>query len=238
MNLISLSSIDSTNSEALRKLSSLEDMTVLWALEQTAGRGQRGNTWFTEPGQNLTFSVVVKRSVPAGKSHCLNYAISEAVRGFLASQGVPACVKWPNDVYVRRSKICGVLIENSLLGGTVDASVVGVGVNINQKEFPCLASATSLWHCTGREYELEPCLRDIVERFEQNLSCDSATLFESYSSHLFNKDVEARYRDVSSGVEFRGIIKGVDPSDGRLIVYDLDSLALRRYRLKEVNYII
>lgn len=243
MKIIRLDSIDSTNSEALRRLQDFEDMTVLWALEQTAGRGQRGNSWFSAPGENLTFSVVLKRPVKAADAHFLNYAIAEAVADYLNSQGVLASVKWPNDIYVGKNKISGILIENSLVGDSLAASVVGVGFNVNQKEFPQLANATSLTRCTGKVHDLEECLNAIVSRFEMNLSCleshqTRAQLLSSYSSHLFRKGQTCRYRDMASGEEFWGRIEGVDPEDGRLLISNLDSNKTVLYRFKEVSYIL
>ena len=145
LNIFWLDTIDSTNSEALRRLAELPSMTVLAAREQTAGRGQRGNTWFTRPGQNLTFSIVLKYgpdTLPAlSASHAvwLNYLCSQAVVLFLRSFGVLCRVKWPNDVYVGKRKICGILIENHLASDGLAASVLGIGININQREFPQLA---------------------------------------------------------------------------------------------------
>lgn len=228
--------IDSTNSEALRRLPELPSGTVLAAREQTAGRGQRGNTWFTEPGKNLTFSIVLKPSgLAAGDAHLLNYLASVAVAEFLEGHGVSCCIKWPNDIYVGRKKICGILVENSLSGGRVAASVIGIGININQKEFPQLANATSLSLATGREYVLEDCLKAFMAVFE-SLQHKLEGLPAAYTSRLFQKGVQARYIDyIRDGQEFTGTILGVS-QDGRLIIHD--GAVERLYRFKEVGYIL
>ena len=228
--------IDSTNSEALRRLPELPSGTVLAAREQTAGRGQRGNTWFTEPGKNLTFSIVLKPSgLAAGEAHLLNYLASVTVAEFLEGYGVSCCIKWPNDIYVGRKKICGILVENSLSGGRVAASVIGIGININQKEFPQLANATSLSLATGREYVLEDCLKAFMAVFE-SLQHKLEGLPAAYTSRLFQKGVQARYVDYLRGnEEFTGAILGVS-QDGRLIIHD--GAAERLYRFKEVGYIL
>lgn len=134
MNILWLDTIDSTNSEALRRLPELPSGTVLAAREQTAGRGQRGNTWFSQPGKNLTFSLVLKNlPLTASQAIRLNFLFSVAVADFLQARGVEAAIKWPNDIYVGGRKICGMLIENTLgPGGKLAASVVGLGLNINQ----------------------------------------------------------------------------------------------------------
>lgn len=239
-----LPTIDSTNSEVLRHPEDYPSGTVLAACEQTAGRGQRGNTWFTEPGKNLTFSIVLKfpqGHLPAAQAHWLNYLMSYAVSAFLEENGVRPMVKWPNDVYVNRRKICGMLIENTLQGADVATSVIGVGVNINQKAFPQLANATSLTLCTGREYALEPALERLAALFEDNLPLlfdkeRRGSLFEAYSALLFQKGVEARYHDLLTGEEFSGVIEGVE-ADGRLRIREGGN-RLRFYRFKEVSYIL
>ena len=168
MSVIWLDSIDSTNSEALRRLPELSGGTVLAAREQTAGRGQRGNTWFSAPGENLTFSIVLKDlPLKAPEAVRLNYMTSVAVASYLESHGVEASIKWPNDIYVSGKKICGMLIENVLgANGEIKASVVGIGINLNQKSFPQLANATSLSLCTGKAYELEAELGKFLSLFE------------------------------------------------------------------------
>lgn len=231
-----LASVHSTNTWALERLPELPSGTVVAAREQTAGRGQRGNTWFTEPGKNLTFSIVLKpSSLAAGEAHLLNYLASVAVAEFLEGYGVSCSIKWPNDIYVGRKKICGILVENSLSGGCVAASVIGIGININQTDFPQLANATSLSLETGREYVLEDCLESFMTVFESWLP-RLQDLSETYSSRLFQKGVTARYIDYLRGdEEFTGTILGVS-TDGRLIIND--GAAERLYRFKEVGYIL
>lgn len=146
MKTLWLKTIDSTNSEALRRMGELPSGTVLVAYEQTAGRGQRGNTWFSEPGKNLTFSIVLKFPagfLAAGDAFLLNCLCSVAAVDFLSGFGVVASVKWPNDIFVGGRKICGMLLENGLIGSFVAHSVMGIGMNVFQTEFP-LVNATSL----------------------------------------------------------------------------------------------
>lgn len=146
MKTLWLKTIDSTNSEALRRMGELPSGTVLAAYEQTAGRGQRGNTWFSEPGKNLTFSIVLKFPagfLAAGDAFLLNCLCSVAAVDCLSGFGVVASVKWPNDIFVGGRKICGMLLENGLIGSFVAHSVMGIGMNVFQTEFP-LVNATSL----------------------------------------------------------------------------------------------
>jgi BirA family biotin operon repressor/biotin-[acetyl-CoA-carboxylase] ligase len=239
MNILWLDTIDSTNSEALRRLPELPSGTVLAAREQTAGRGQRGNAWFSQPGKNLTFSIVRKfgsGELPASQAHRLNELLSVVVLRFLEECGVEACVKWPNDIYVNRRKICGMLLENSLDAGGVSASVMGVGLNVNQTAFPQLANAVSLALCTGKEYPLEAALERIVSILESSWPLlGTAELCAAYSARLFQKGMPARYRDLLTDQEFTGVIEGVAP-DGRLCIQEGSTQHF--YRFKEVSYIL
>ena len=134
--------LDSTNNEAIRGIENYDNLSVLAARKQFAGRGQRGNRWDAEPGANLTFSIVLKfRSegmtpLPASRQFRLSRIAALAVCDYLKAKGVESRIKWPNDIYVRDRKICGMLIENSLDGKDVDWSVIGIGINLNQKTFP------------------------------------------------------------------------------------------------------
>ncbi len=238
MNTIWYETIDSTNTEALRRLDGIPSGTVLAARSQTAGRGQRGNTWFTEPGKNLTFSVVLKDlGLKASDSIRLNALTSVAVVSLLEHYGVQPVIKWPNDIYVSGRKICGMLIENTLDGAMLGASVVGIGININQREFPQLANATSLALCTGKDEALEEVLAVFLEIFEGMLSqLDSPELWERYASRLYRLGKTARYYDILREEEFEGVIQGVEP-DGRLCILDAGG-ERRHYRFKEVSYIL
>ncbi|MBR4775115.1 MAG: biotin--[Bacteroidales bacterium] len=263
MNPIWINKVDSTNSEALRRLPSLPSGTVLAAREQTAGRGQRGNTWFSEPGKNLTFSVVLKSlDLPAAEAFRLNCLCSVAVSDFLASYGVSSSVKWPNDIYVAGRKICGMLLENGLADGSVAYSVMGIGINVNQTEFPQLANATSMVLAARpeeatpsvakkkadapsgappsrltAELDLVHCLDVFLGKLQALLpQLRSAELFEEYERRLYRLGTSARYHDMLEDVDFDGIIRGVDP-DGRLRIEDASG-EIRRYYFKEVSYIL
>ena len=134
--------VDSTNSWASREMSVIDKMSVFAALYQTAGRGQRGNKWHSATGENLTFSIVLRfgNSLTGNVRAMDQFIITEvsalAVADFLTDKGADVRIKWPNDIYVRDRKICGMLIENSLRGDEVATSIVGIGINLNQRDFP------------------------------------------------------------------------------------------------------
>ncbi len=145
---------------------------VVAAREQTAGRGQRGNTWESGPGLNLSFSIVLRPGdLHAVRQFCISeavaLAVAETVEEELRSNGVddPVYVKWPNDIYVGDRKICGILIENTVTGTHIDKSVVGIGLNVNQREFHSDApNPVSIIQLTARETPLQPLLDRLTAR--------------------------------------------------------------------------
>ena len=248
MKTLWLDTIDSTNSEALRRLPDLPSCTVLAAREQTAGRGQRGNTWFSEPGKNLTFSIVLKfgpGAVSPRDAHYLNCLASLSVVSLLDSFGIRSQIKWPNDIYVGKRKICGMLLENTLCTTGLTASVIGIGLNVNQTAFPRLANATSVALELGQvqpmEWDLAQTLECLLRLFEERLPLLSSPegrqeLMADYTARLFQKDVPAPYRDLLQDREFTGVIEGVEP-DGRLRVRDAEG-GKRFFRFKEISYLL
>ena len=196
--IIWLKLTDSTNDEARRRLDVLDNLSVVAARTQTSGRGQGDHTWTSEPGQNLTFTVVLKfpPCAPLAASEILRItqAVTHALREYLLSKGVAARIKWPNDIYVGDKKICGILIENILGGKQVAASMVGIGLNLNQSRFPAdLPNPVSLRQVTGRRYDLREELVLLREELKKSASLldsqegrtDLARYFDAY---VFRKD--------------------------------------------------
>ena len=139
MQIIKLDATGSTN-DYLRSILSaktLEDYTVVIAENQFAGRGQRGNSWVSEPGKNLTFSFLKRNLTLNPQNHfILNMGVSLALHDALSAIGVPGLtIKWPNDIMSGNSKICGILIENLISGAQIRHSIIGIGLNVNQTNF-------------------------------------------------------------------------------------------------------
>ena len=149
--IIWLERVDSTNDEARRHISEIDNLSVVSALEQTKGRGQHGNTWLSMPGENLTFSLIVKDfRIKANEQSAISQATALSLTKILGRYGIEARIKWPNDIYAGDNKICGILIENSLKGMEIDWSIIGIGLNVNQTSFPeDLPNPTSMRLCTG-----------------------------------------------------------------------------------------
>jgi len=149
--------LDSTNNEAKRELSRLDNLSVVAAVKQTAGRGRGSHTWTSKPGENLTFSIILKLPVTfldAQEAARIMQLCSVSLCELLEGEGVKPRIKWPNDIWVADKKIAGILIENSFSKGYVVSSIIGIGLNLNQKEFdPLLPNPSSLALLTGKYYE-------------------------------------------------------------------------------------
>ncbi len=157
MHYLHLDSTPSTNAYVGAHADTLEAPAMVSARSQTAGRGQRGNTWESAPGENLTVSVLLRpEGVEARRQFSISEAVALAVTDTLARYGIGAKVKWPNDIYVGDLKICGILIEHSLYGPDIRRTIAGIGLNVNQTLFLSDApNPVSMRALTGREYDLE-----------------------------------------------------------------------------------
>lgn len=237
-----LEEADSTNNVLLRHVGDYDNLSVVAAVKQTAGRGQRGNRWLSAPGDNLTFSLLLKpQGLPAREVMAITCLATLSVREMLRDEGVPAVIKWPNDIYVGKKKICGMLVENGLEGTDIDWSVVGIGMNLNQTEFPGeLMNPTSLKRLTGQSYALESSLEKVCLQLEKLLpQLDTQegrnALRAAYEKDLFQKDSPAPYRDIATGNEFIGTIRGITPEG--LLRVDAEGRE-RTFGFKEISYIL
>lgn len=148
--------VDSTNNECRRHIDSLDNMSFVAARCQTDGRGQGDHRWTSTPGMNLTFSMVFKHEgrLEARDEVALTHTLTLALLAYLGGKGISARIKWPNDIWVGDKKICGMLIEHSLRADKVDWSIAGIGLNINQTDFPAdIPNPTSLKMLTKADYE-------------------------------------------------------------------------------------
>ena len=189
-------SVDSTNNEVKRRIECLSDLYVISAVQQTAGRGQRGNIWLSEPGKNLTFSMAVKyggelfADASPENQFVINGIISLSIVELLAVHGIDARIKLPNDIYVNGKKICGILIEHSVLGSSLLHSIIGVGLNVNQLDFDeSLANPTSmLLEVSGDEMDLPSLLEELLDIFLKYAERYSTDEIQSlYQSKLLNQ---------------------------------------------------
>lgn len=198
--------------------------TVVRAASQSAGRGQFGSSWVAEPGANLTLSVILYPNwLTITEQFRLSEAVALAVRDAVSItvDGSPCTIKWPNDIYLNDRKTAGILIQNTLSGSQLEASVVGIGLNVNQTLFSTGApNATSLALATGRTFDLDQVADALLERLEyrylQLKSGQSQELRAAYQSHLYSFGTTRDFIRPDGSV-FSGTIQGVQ-TDGRLAV--------------------
>ncbi|MDR2891375.1 MAG: biotin--[acetyl-CoA-carboxylase] ligase [Alistipes sp.] len=229
---------------------------------QTAGRGQRGNRWSSTAGENLMFSVVLDSSfLRVTEQFLLLQTVALALTDTFSDYGIDARIKWTNDIYVGDRKITGVLIDHSLgLGGMLSRSGVGVGINVNQREFePWLPNPTSMALELERSMAREPeCAldrrevlerrevldrREVLERFYgrlmERVEClkggGRATILADYHAKIYRLDTPARFA-LPDGGEFVGTIRGVGPG-GELTIDHPDGTA-KSFLFREVSFII
>ena len=205
---------------------------VVVADYQTAGRGCGTNRWESERGKNLLFSMLIHpQNVVAARQFQISMAISLAICEALGQHIGDLSIKWPNDIYWRNGKIGGILIENTLHGNVIKDSVIGVGLNVNQREFHSDApNPVSLWQICEHEFNREQLLQDILQAFDRLMEQE---LRQQYLSRLYRRKGFHPYAD-KDGTFMAEIVTVED--DGHLVLCDDDGRE-RRYAFKEVVFI-
>ncbi|HQQ98344.1 MAG TPA: biotin--[acetyl-CoA-carboxylase] ligase, partial [Cyclobacteriaceae bacterium] len=229
----------STNTalQALHDTSPQAEGTIFVADHQSAGRGQRGNSWEAEPGKNITFSVLLNPSflAPADQFK-LNMAVSLGVaHGLQNLVSAPVLLKWPNDIWLQERKVGGVLIENQIRGQQLSASIVGIGINVNQQQFQS-PLATSLSVVAGNEFQLQEVLDAVVESLEGEylrLRAGSAELKSRYMAKMYRMGESHRF--IADGAPFEGTIRDIDEA-GRICMDTMNGP--RVFSFQQVKFII
>ncbi len=217
MKIITLDSLPSTNQYCeLLDLNQCEEFTIINAVEQTAGIGQRGNHWESEAGKNLTFSIILKPSfLPIPDQFQLTKSISLGIADWLKTvvpQGYAVKIKWPNDIYVGQSKICGTLTSAKINGNKLSAAIAGIGLNINQTQFSYwIPNPVSLTQLLGTEMSTESALKEVASSILQRysrLKKDITAPDADYLSDLLHIKEERSY--LYQGRTIRAKIEGVN----------------------------
>lgn len=233
INVIHINETDSTNRWVRSNVST--DSYVVVAEYQTAGKGCGSNSWESERGKNLTFSMLIHpEDIPANDQFRITEITSVALCVVLERYlNMKVEIKWPNDIYVGDRKICGMLIENQLQGSKIKSCIIGIGLNVNQREFLSDApNPVSLYQLTGKETDREQLLNSFLSEFQTVYT--SKTTSSDYRERLFRKGEACLYRDKAT--RFTATLKDVLP-DGRLLLLD-KSGDERLYAFKEVQFII
>ena len=214
------------------------DGDIVIALSQTAGRGQRGNSWLSEKGKNLTFSIVLEpEQLEAEKQFQLSKAVTLALAATLDRYGLEARVKWPNDIYISSRKIAGILIENNISGAWIARSVVGIGLNVNQVAFdPALPNPTSVIAETGCQEDIFKILEEFYRLFMplyRNLPYAGEEIDRLYLENLYL--INEPHDFLMEGQKVKGIIRGIGPYGELLVEHDGKIVP---YLFKEIEYLL
>ena len=242
LKLIKLDAIDSTNDylKALHRKVVLEDEVIVVAHHQTRGRGQATSKWYAEAGKSLAFSVFKRvLGLEAKWQFAINWAVSLGVKSGLEHCGMKEItIKWPNDILTGGRKLCGILIENQWHGSKMTSSVIGVGINVNNLNFPNLPKATSMAMHANRTFDMSVVLENVAHgissEFDRLLKGDYIGLKKDYEENLFRINTPSEFEN-NQGVRWKGTIKGVS-DEGQLRV-ELDDGSLELFEMKELQLI-
>ncbi len=181
----------STNSEAKINIEKYDNLSIISTFCQDAGRGQGDHKWFATPGKNLTFTVILKpESFPASDALYLTRITTLSLLSYLSGKGIKARIKWPNDIWVEDKKICGILIENTLDGAFVKYSIIGIGLNVNEENWPeYLPNPVSMRELSGEEYDLREELKVFHKEFCRHAEMYYSEDGKKYLCEEFEKNV-------------------------------------------------
>jgi len=233
--------LPSTNTHAAMLIRQGEEPegTIVSSAFQTMGRGQSGNSWVSEAGKNLLFSIIqYPASVSPEDQFSISIAISLGICDFLDRNISGSKIKWPNDIYLHNDKIAGVLIENSIMGENIESCVAGIGININQEVFPgSLTNPISIRLASGREFDtgtsLKQLLGDLDLRYKELLYGDREMQRKNYISRLYR--LNEYHRFIVRDSEFTASIRGISRS-GLLLIEKKDG-KMEEYSFKEIKYV-
>ena len=239
MQLIKLNATDSTNNYLKQLIleRTLDDFFVVLANHQTNGRGQRGASWLSEKGKNLTFSVLKRNiSIKTNEHFLLNILVSLSIIKTLEGFNIPKLsIKWPNDILSDYYKISGILIETLIKNKQIEYAIIGIGLNVNQVSFEGLPKASSLKNIMPITFDRDELLTKIVDNIKTYFQLHSVNgtefLKAEYESYLFRKDKPSTFKSHDNSL-FTGIIRGVSAS-GKLCIQTEDSN--KEFDLKELK---
>ena len=243
--IIRLATVDSTNRYTRDDADNLwnkhgeNGFVVITATHQTAGRGQRGNTWSSNAGENLLISILVRpgEALEVKRQFLLSQAVALAMHDAMLHYDIDTRLKWPNDIYVGNRKLAGILLELDYAGRYVEQAIIGIGLNVNQQAFPPMDRVpVSMKMLLGREIAVDDLLNTFLDCFSHYYD----------QMKLCRESVDAEYRDLLLGFgekrnfidangAFEAVIEGVEPM-GHLLLRRTDG-SLLRYAFKEVEMV-
>ncbi len=234
--------VDSTNrylrDEADNLWVSGKEIVAVSAAHQTAGRGQRGNVWQSNSGENLLMSILVRPgcTLEVANQFLLSQAIAVSLHAAMKCHGIETRLKWPNDIYAGNCKLAGILVELDYSGAFVEQAIIGIGINVNQTEFlPMDRVPVSMKMLSGRDIPVDDVLRDVLSLFSYYYNemrwGGKETIPAEYRELLLGFGEQREYID-STGA-FTAVIEGVEPT-GHLLLRHTDGTQ-SRYAFKEIE---
>ncbi len=238
---VELVTVDSTNIYAMDHLQAnlAAHGSVFFAHSQTAGKGQHGKQWVTEPGANIAMSVILDCSfLSLGQQFALSVMVSLACFDlFSAYAGEETFIKWPNDIYWRDRKAGGILIETQVRGNIWQAAVAGMGINLNQTRFPkTVLNPVSLKQITGKDFNTVTLAHELCQylqhRYEQLQKGGEAAMLVAYNTHLYKNGEQVKLK--KGPVVFSGIVSGVSANGELMVKGALDE----SFRFGEIEWVL
>ncbi len=236
-NILWFESLDSTQDYFKNSdIDSLPEWTVIATKEQTKGKGQGQNVWESQKGMNLTFSLLLYPTFLQAKNQfVLTQILSLGIYDFLSHYLSNVFIKWPNDIYVGRNKICGILVQNQIIGLEYSSAICGIGININQVNFAFAPNPTSLKIELGKSFDLELILQELLdcikvryENLKSNLYphykkeyLDKLLFYKEWAKYIYN-DMETLEAKIINVDDFGRLI--LEKRDGNTINVDIKQL--------------
>lgn len=230
--------LDSTNNEARRLLQQIDckHIHIVVAKYQSAGRGQSGNTWASNYGENILMSLIIgNNELPASAFFHLTRIASVSVIDYLSEKNIAAEIKWPNDILVNKAKIAGILIENNIEGLYITQSIIGIGLNVNQTNFPnfgipAISMKTILEKSFSPDEEISHLAGHIIRNRQKTVS----EINRLYHKRLFMLGKTLTFR--KNNREFQARLCGVS-DDGKLLL-QLEGMIEKSFDFKEIEWVI
>lgn len=241
MNILKLSATSSTNDflKDLLKTSDPLNFTVVSTDFQSKGKGQSGDSWSSEVGKNLLFSMLIKfENFKISDQAYLNFAVSNAIYQVLSTYYSLVKIKWPNDIMAANNKICGILIENTVKGTNISHSIVGIGVNVNQLKFSDDLNATSLGILLNRKFNRDQLLVELILAIKVQITTFNRKEFkqlkQQYVNVLYRKNLISKFK-VHNDI-FSGII--LDVTNNGLLQVEVNNGELKYFANKEISLLL
>jgi BirA family biotin operon repressor/biotin-[acetyl-CoA-carboxylase] ligase len=241
-NIIELDSTNSTNNY-LSKLINETDIpngTVILAHNQTKGRGQRGSTWLTENNKNISCSYYIQfNKLTIQNVFLISMAVANAIHKCICKHIIGCKIKWPNDILIENRKICGVLIENTIAGKSISQSIIGIGINVNQIDFPKHINATSFALELNEGLDKKTVFNELSDLLKEEINLLNNGFINPIKNYYLNNLIgyksEKKYRDLTNNNPINGQILTVE--NNGLLVIQANSSTIK-YNFKEIEFIL